>query len=148
VTVKNMLGRKPDEKPSGSIDTLVGNKTELKGDIAFTGGLRVDGKVRGNVTAKGDGGSVLVISEQGEVEGTINVPHVVINGVVNGNLTSTVSVELQAKARIFGDVHYRTLKMEMGASVNGNLVCEGDQAERAGPKPVSVGEQKNVSAMG
>jgi len=144
-----MLGKKPDEKPSTSIDTLVGNKTELKGDISFSGGLRVDGKVRGNVTAKGDGGSVLVISEQGEVEGTINVPHVVINGVVNGNLTSTVSVELQAKARIYGDVHYRALKMETGASVNGNLVCEADKSERPAPQPVGVSEHApDASASG
>lgn len=124
-----MIGKKPEEKPYSTIDTLIGQKTELKGDILFTGGLRIDGKVRGNVTARGDSNSTLVISEEGQVDGSVDVPHVVINGAINGNLTSSNAVELQAKANIAGDVHYKALKMELGASVNGNFVCEKEKTE-------------------
>lgn len=131
-----MIGnKKGEEKPCNTIDTLIGDKTELKGDIIFSGGLRIDGKVRGNVTARGDNSSTLVVSEAGEVDGSVDVPHVVVNGAVNGNLNSAASVELQAKARVFGDVHYKTLKMELGAAVNGNLVCEPDKAETPRLKP-------------
>jgi cytoskeletal protein CcmA (bactofilin family) len=133
-----MIGsKKPEEKPCSTVDTLVGDKTELKGDILFTGGLRVDGKVRGNVTARGDNNSTLVVSEAGEIDGSVDVPHVVINGTINGNLNSAATVELQSKARVFGDVHYKALKMDLGAAVNGNLVCEPEKSETARLKPAT-----------
>lgn len=131
-----MLGNK---KPSGpgsapppaagakqvdTIDTLVGQKAVFKGDLEFTGGLRVDGHVKGNVIAKDESSSTVVVSDSGEIEGNITVPHVVINGTVNGNIKSTGRVELQSKSRINGDVHYKAVEMELGASINGNLVCD------------------------
>lgn len=126
-----MLNKKTDEKPCNSIDTLIGSKTELKGDLSFSGGLRVDGRVRGNITAQGDGSSMVVVSEQGSVDGSIDVPHIAINGVVNGNLKSSGAVELQANARVSGDVTYKSLRMELGAVVNGKLVCETTPSVRA-----------------
>jgi len=122
-----MIGKKDEDKPCNTIDTLIGNQSELKGDIVFSGGLRVDGKVRGNVTARGDSGSTLIVSDKGEIDGSVNVAHIVINGTVNGNLNSSGTVELQSKANISGDVNYRQLKMDLGASVNGNLVCEQER---------------------
>ena len=110
-------------KPVDTIDTLIGQKAVFKGDLEFTGGLRVDGHVKGNVIAKDDSNSTVVVSESGEVEGNITVPHVIINGTINGNIKSGGRVELQAKARINGDVHYKAVEMELGASINGNLVC-------------------------
>jgi len=135
-----LSNKKTEEKPCNSIDTLIGSKTELKGDLVFTGGLRVDGRVRGNITAQGDGSSMVVVSEQGSVDGSIDVPHIAINGVVNGNLKSSVAVELQANARISGDVTYKTLRMELGAVVNGKLVCETAPAagSASDPTPLSV----------
>ncbi|MDH3217687.1 MAG: polymer-forming cytoskeletal protein [Candidatus Krumholzibacteria bacterium] len=111
-------------KPVDSIDTLVGQKASLKGDLEFSGGLRVDGKVLGSISATEGNGSTLVLSELGEIEGNVSVPHVVVNGVIKGNITSTGRVELQSKARVTGDVHYKAVEMELGATVNGNLVCE------------------------
>ena len=135
-----MLSKKPEEKPVDTIDTLIGQHTELKGDIIFTGGLRIDGKVRGNVTAKGDANSKLIVSDQGEIDGSVNVPHVVVNGTINGNLNSSGTVELQSKARISGDVNYRQLKMDLGAAVNGNLVCEQEHPQPARLKTVAGGD--------
>ncbi len=110
-------------KPVDTIDTLIGQKAVFKGDLEFTGGLRVDGHVKGNVIAKEESNSTVVVSESGEVEGNITVPHVVVNGTINGNIKSGGRVELQAKAKINGDVHYKAVEMELGASINGNLVC-------------------------
>lgn len=111
-------------KPVDTIDTLVGQKAVFKGDLEFSGGLRVDGHIKGNVIAQDDSNSTVVVSESGEVEGNITVPHVIINGTINGNIKSGGRVELQAKSRINGDVHYKAVEMELGASINGNLVCE------------------------
>lgn len=111
-------------KPVDTIDTLIGQKAVFKGDLEFTGGLRVDGHIKGNVIAKDESNSTVVVSEAGEIEGNITVPHVVVNGTINGNIKSSGRVELQAKSRINGDVHYKAVEMELGASINGNLVCE------------------------
>lgn len=119
-----MLGKKPDERVHNVVDTLIGEATEVKGDIIFSGGLRIDGKIRGNVSAKNEKNSSLDVSEKGMVDGSVNVPHVTVNGTINGNLASSGTVELQASARVSGDVHYKALKMDLGASVNGNLVCD------------------------
>ncbi len=126
------------EKPVDTIDTLVGQKALLKGDLEFSGGLRVDGKVLGSISANEGNSSTLVLSELGEIEGNVSVPHVVVNGVIKGNIKSTGRVELQSKAQVIGDVHYKAVEMELGATVNGNLVCEPDTAPGT-LKPVPSG---------
>lgn len=118
------MKKKAGEKPCNTIDTLIGVKTELKGDLVFSGGLRIDGKVKGNITAKGDASSTLVLSEHAVVTGNVTVPHIVINGVIKGHVRSSERVELQAKADISGDLTYKTLEMALGASINGNLIRE------------------------
>lgn len=126
-------------KPVDTIDTLVGQKAVFKGDLEFTGGLRVDGQIKGNVIAKEDSNSTVVVSESGEVEGNITVPHVVVNGTINGNIKSGGRVELQAKSRINGDVHYKAVEMELGASINGNLVCDPSGGSNVGSASRSAG---------
>ncbi|MFC1664681.1 polymer-forming cytoskeletal protein [Pseudomonadota bacterium] len=132
--------RSSTDKPVETIDTLIGQKSEFKGDLEFSGGLRVDGKVKGNISATDKGNSTLVLSELGEVQGNIMVPHIIINGSVNGNVTSGGKVELQAKAQITGDVHYRAIEMELGSTVNGNLVCVPEKADGAPLKSVGSSE--------
>lgn len=118
------MKKKAGEKPCNTIDTLIGVKTELKGDIVFSGGLRIDGKVKGNISAKGDASSTLVLSEHAVVTGNVTVPHIVVNGVIKGHVRSSERVELQAKADITGDLTYKTLEIALGASINGNLIRE------------------------
>ena len=122
------LGKTPTEKPCNTIDTLIGAKTDLKGDIVFTGGLRVDGKVRGNIIAKGDGNSTLVLSENATVTGNVTVPHIITNGTIKGNVRAAERIELQPKAEISGDVYYKVIEMSLGAVINGNLVREAVEA--------------------
>ena len=111
-------------KPVETIDTLVGTGSILQGDLEFTGGLRVDGHIKGHVSAQDTNNGTLVLSESGIIEGDINVPHVVINGTVRGNIASTGHVELQANAKINGDIHYKAVEMELGAVLNGSLVSD------------------------
>ena len=118
-----MFGPKgSSSKPQNRIDCLIGAGTRVEGNVIFSGGLRVDGQVKGNIIAEDDKPGTLVVSEQAQVEGEIRVPHVVINGVVNGPVNSTEYVELQAKANVTGDVYYNTLEMQLGAVVQGRLV--------------------------
>ena len=121
-----MFGEKGNTKPQSRIDCLIGAGTTVEGNIEFTGGLRVDGKVRGNVSAAEGKPGTLVLSEQAQIEGEIHVSHVVINGTVIGPVYAVEYVELQPKANVTGDVHYKTLEMQLGAVVQGRLVFETD----------------------
>ena len=113
-----MLGRK---KRTARIDSLIGQNTEIHGDIVFTGGLHVDGKVIGNVEAT-DPGSLLTISDQGPIEGEVKIPNIILNGQVIGDVHATERVELAAQARVNGNVFYNLIEMAIGAEVNGKLV--------------------------
>ena len=111
-------------KPNSRIDTLIGSGSRVSGDVHFVGGLRIDGAVKGNVIADDDG--TVVLSEQGSVEGEIRVAHAVIDGKVVGSVHGSEGVELQAKANVSGDVHYKSLEVQLGAIVQGRLVHLAD----------------------
>lgn len=114
-----MFGKKPT--PQKRIDSLIGAGTIVRGDIVFEGGLRIDGQVVGNVTAAEGKPATLVVSEQARIEGKVEVSHVVINGQVQGPVSAGDYLELQPKARVVGDVAYRTLEMHVGAVIQGRL---------------------------
>ena len=116
------MWRKTGDRRKGSIETLIGKGTTVRGDLDFQGGLHVDGTVVGNLTAHGDGGTLLSISELGRVEGSIHAPQVVVNGQVRGDIHAAERLVLGAKARVEGDVHYHSIELELGAQVNGHLV--------------------------
>ncbi len=121
-----MLGSKRRKLRNAKIDSLIGRHTEALGDLRFSGGLHVDGVVKGNVHADDDSGAVLTLSEHGTVEGEVRVPNVVLNGTVIGDVHARDQIELAANARITGNVYYRLIEMAMGAEVNGSLVHCGD----------------------
>jgi len=112
---------------AGKIDTLVGQNTEVNGDVVFSGGLHVDGCVRGNILVTDNSDSTLTLSEHGRVEGEVRVPHVILNGEVQGDVYASEHIELAANARIQGNVYYNLLEMAMGAEVNGSLVHKVEQ---------------------
>lgn len=135
-----MLGSNRKKK-TAKIDSLIGENTEITGDVRFTGGLHVDGTVKGNIVAEADSNSLLSLSDQGKVEGEIHVPYNIIDGTVNGNVHSSEHVELEARSRITGDVYYNLLEISGGAQVSGRLVHaadgNGEAAGEAGDAPVS-----------
>ncbi|HSF71375.1 MAG TPA: polymer-forming cytoskeletal protein [Methylotenera sp.] len=120
---------KKSNRIQNTIDTLIGADTRIEGDIHFSGGLRVDGAIRGNVSEPNASPSTLILSEHGRIEGAVNASKIVINGKVVGPVQSNQFIELQPKARIAGDVYYKSLEMHTGAVIEGNLVYLGDNAQ-------------------
>lgn len=116
-------------KPQNRIDSLIGVGTRIEGDVSFTGGLRVDGEIKGNVTAVSDAASTLVVSEQARIEGDIRVSHLVVNGTIDGPVYASEFLELQSKSRVRGDVHYSRLEMHLGAVVEGRLVHKSGETK-------------------
>ena len=104
------------------IDTVIGSQTRLEGDIHFSGGLHVDGTIKGNLVAEAGTEAVLTVSEQGRIEGDVRVPNLVLNGAVEGDVYVSDRVELASCARVTGNLYYHLIEMAMGAEVNGKLV--------------------------
>ncbi|MED5388781.1 MAG: polymer-forming cytoskeletal protein [Pseudomonadota bacterium] len=106
--------------------TLIAPSAKVSGDIEFTGGLHIQGVVEGNISVGKEGGR-LIIGESGRVIGEIQVPNVVINGIVEGDVHATENLELAEKASVEGNVYYLMIEMVMGARVNGKLVRLDDE---------------------
>lgn len=110
-------------KIDSRIDTLVGTDTVLTGDLTFSGGLRVDGTIRGNVQEQAGSQGTIILGENGRIEGAVGATKIVlIGGTVVGQVKAGQFIELQAKARIKGDLHYTSLEMHMGSVIDGKLV--------------------------
>jgi cytoskeletal protein CcmA (bactofilin family) len=139
-----MFGRSKKKPISGRIDTLICRSARLQGDIDFSGGLHLDGRIVGNVRATAGEPATLWVSEQGAVEGTVDVPSVVINGAVVGDVHARERVVIGAQARIAGNVHYGSIEMALGAEVAGKLIPLSAAAAAGGARPEERGNVVNL----
>jgi len=123
---------KPKPTKKAEIDTLIGAKTRINGDVEFVGGLHLDGYINGNVKGELDGSTTLSVSEQGCIEGSVFVTNIVLNGIVKGDIEAADRVELGPKARVLGSVAYTTIETAVGAQINGKLIHRGKSGPGSG----------------
>jgi cytoskeletal protein CcmA (bactofilin family) len=119
---------KQKQTKNANIDTLIGPKTRINGDVEFTGGLHLDGYINGNVKGDSNQRTFLSVSEHGCVEGSVIAPNVILNGIVKGDIDAADRVELGAKARVLGNVHYTIIETAVGAQINGKLIHRANPA--------------------
>jgi cytoskeletal protein CcmA (bactofilin family) len=132
-----MFGSKtPTQK---TIGTLIGAGTVIEGNVAYSGGLRIDGTVKGDLRCATGEACMVVISEHGHVEGEVHAAHLVVSGRVTGPLHVTELVELQPKARVTGDVHYKAIEIHHGAVVEGRLIYQAGADARPALKLATGG---------
>lgn len=140
-----MLNRKRNEQRTANQDTsLIARGTVIQGDVRFTGALHLDGRIEGVVQGEGED-AMFTLSEHGQVEGEIRVPHAVINGHVTGNVDVSIRLELAAQACIDGDVRYQTMEMAAGAQVNGRIARQLAKTTRELPAPSDVTREEPSS---
>ena len=150
-----MFASRQSKSPSiqlSKLSSLIAEDVVIVGDITFSSGLRIDGRVKGNIVAapiaEGQPRGLLVLSDKGQIEGSVRCGDAVINGVVTGDVDVENFLELQASARMNGTIRYQHLKMDVGASVQGRLSRAGDVpapdnvVELAGEKVASSGERR------
>jgi cytoskeletal protein CcmA (bactofilin family) len=136
-----MFKKKAGKQQSSRIESLIGDTSLIEGTLSFSRGLRIDGRVKGNVLQVGDEPSTLMLSDRGRIEGEVHVSHAIINGTVIGPVHGSEYVELQPKARVTGDVYYRTVEIHPGAVIQGRLVHQDDtQESNVIPLVQSVGD--------
>lgn len=117
-----MFAKKKETRSLAKIESLIGAGTCIEGKVRFSGGLRIDGEVKGAVEAVPGSDAVLVISDQARIEGAVEVTHLVMNGVIVGPVFVAESLEMQPKSRILGDVTYAAIEIHQGAVIEGRLV--------------------------
>ena len=118
-------------KPQNRIDSLIGATTRIEGNVIFSGGLRVDGMVRGNVGAVAEQPGTLVVSEQARIDGEVQAAHIVVNGTINGPVDARETLELQPGSRVKGDIHYKSIEIQQGAVIEGRLVHHSVEVSKA-----------------
>lgn len=136
-----MFGKKQkkDRIEIAKLSSLIADNLQVVGDVLFSGGLRVDGKVEGNILGQAGEKSLIVLSEKGCVVGRVRAYDAVINGTISGGLEVEHFLELQAGARVSGNITYSQLQMECGATVEGQLMKVAPVASLAAPTtPLSL----------
>jgi len=99
--------------------SVVGRGTKIEGTVVAAGSLRVEGEVKGKITAEGD----VSLSPQGRVEANIEATSITLAGQVKGDLTAKGDVSLPADSRLDGNI--RAYNAEVGGEVQGNIVVKG-----------------------
>ena len=117
-----MFKHKPTHLDGQAIDTLIGPQVTIHGDVMFSGGLYVEGRIHGKIIAEEGAKAILTLAEQGRIEGEVQAPIVVINGELHGDVHASERVELAARARVLGNVHYKVVEMRAGATLTGRLI--------------------------
>ena len=119
-----MLGmdKKSARNGTNTVETLIGPRVVIRGDVQFSGGLYVEGKIIGKIIADEGSAAVLTVSEQGLIEGVVHAPVVVIAGSLHGDIHAGERVELSPTAKVQGNVFYKVVEMAGGATLTGRLI--------------------------
>ena len=133
-----MFGDKVKSSRNGhSVETLIGPRVQIRGDILFSGGLYVEGRILGKVVADEGEDAVVTVAQKGLIEGEVHAPVVVIAGQLNGDVHASERIELAPNARVQGNIYYKVVEMAAGAMITGRLIhADAPLAQLTGPDAV------------
>jgi cytoskeletal protein CcmA (bactofilin family) len=133
-----MFGDKVKSSRNGhSVETLIGPRVQIRGDVLFSGGLYVEGRILGKVIAEEGVDAVVTVAEKGLIEGEVHAPVVVIAGQLQGDVHASERVELAPNARVQGNIYYKVVEMAAGAMITGRLIhADAPLAQLTGPDVV------------
>ena len=134
--------KRRDNAGESQVETLIGKSASVQGDVEFSGGLHIDGRVNGSVRAAAGVPAALSISEHGVIEGSVAASSVVLNGRIHGDILAAERVILGAKARVQGNVHYRVIEMALGAEIKGRLVPQAQAQVAQAPPKTQFGRER------
>lgn len=129
------------------LSSLIADNLQIVGDVHFTGGVRIDGRVEGNIYGRPEEKSLIVLSAKGSIVGNARVYDAVINGTVAGDIEVAHFLELQSSAKISGNVRYRQLQMECGAVVDGNLTCIAEEEQERAHASAAILREVQTEAL-
>ena len=104
-----------------AITTLIDKDIVISGDTTYTGGIRLDGKIIGNLKVTGEEDSLLIMGHGSKITGDVEVEKAIINGEINGNIKCHNYLELNTNAIVNGSVEYDIIEVHEGSKITGNL---------------------------
>ncbi|ORU93268.1 MAG: cell shape determination protein CcmA [Cycloclasticus sp. symbiont of Bathymodiolus heckerae] len=137
--------KKLKEINTTNVSTIIGEGTVIQGDIVYAGGLHIDGKIVGNISVEKGAAATLTLSKLGSIHGNVDVPTVVIDGEVQGDVIASERVQLISNSRITGNVKYNLIEMEVGAEVNGQLLRQQSERSNVAQIPLQEAQKKELS---
>ena len=102
------------------LNAFIGQGTEFEGKLSFVGTVRVEGKLKGEVFAK----DILIVGDNGDVNGEIEVNTIIITGLVRGNIKAATMVEISPPGRLYGTIETPKFIINDGAIFEGNCKME------------------------
>ena len=104
-----------------AITTLIDKDIMISGDTTYTGGIRIDGKINGNLKVHGEEDSLLIMGHGSKITGDVEVEKAIINGEINGNIKCRDYLELNTNAIVNGSIEYDIIEVQEGAKITGDL---------------------------
>ncbi len=121
-------GRNGDRR---ELNTIIGKGSVIEGKIKIKNSVRIDGKIKGEITSTG----TVTIGSDGEVEGTINAANAIIGGRVRGKMNVQSKIILEKNSVLIGDLKTQKLNIAEGAIFDGNCIMD----DKGTPlKPVQI----------
>ena len=108
-------------KKNHSIDTLIDETMNIRGSMNFSGGIRLDGKLQGNLTLTDGAYGSLIMGPKSKISGDIKTDTAIIAGEVKGNIEVQEFLELHSTAIVNGGIIYGDIEIHAGATLNGNI---------------------------
>ena len=115
----------PPKADDLSINTIVGQGTVFRGDIEASGFVRIDGVVRGDLSARGR----VVIGERARMESDILGTSVTVGGVVKGNIFASDRVTILSTGLVIGDIITRRIQADDGVFIQGQVIVCGEDGD-------------------
>jgi cytoskeletal protein CcmA (bactofilin family) len=127
-----------------AITTLIDKDIVISGDTIYTGGIRIDGKIKGNLKVHGDEGSLLIMGYGSTITGDVEVEKAIINGEINGNVKCKDYLELNTNAIVNGSIEYDIIEIHEGSKINGNLKFIKNKKKIKPKKKIKQNIKKNI----
>ncbi len=109
----------------GPVDTIIGNKAKIKGEISSSGGVSISGEFEGKIQVSGE----LILSPGSKISGEIRGGHVIVSGKVEGNIVADHVLEITKSGKVSGDLVGGKIVIEDGASYSGRVRVVGKEEE-------------------
>lgn len=114
-----------DKKKKGEINAFMGPGSELEGKLHFSGSVRLDGRVTGQISSEG----MLVIGSGGRIQADMEVDSIIICGEVRGEVKASEKIELRPPAKVYGTMTTPSLVIHEGVLFEGDCRMTQTQAE-------------------
>lgn len=139
------MGKKDDQAiaRSGDLNTIIGKGSSVEGAMRVENSIRIDGRIKGNVTTTDS----LVIGKEGEIDGEIVAKNAIIGGKVKGKISASGKVVLEAKATFQGEIKTARLVIDDGAVFDGQCTMQEDGKMAFQPKLNSNDTKKGFGSF-